>query len=179
MAPTENQPVSETFRFCPRCTAENPTIGSIPFRCDACGYSNFFGPVGAVAALVVDVENQLLFVRRAREPGKGKWGLPGGFVDQGESLETALAREIREETSLRMTQAAYLMSHPNNYEYRGIVIPTIDLFFVCQVAETSGVTLQRSELEHYEWVRPGETHLNSMAFHSNRVAVEKWLAESA
>jgi len=56
-------------------------------------------PQLAVSAAIFRDGNVLL-VRRARSPGKGVYSLPGGRVEFGESLHTALAREIEEETSL-------------------------------------------------------------------------------
>jgi ADP-ribose pyrophosphatase YjhB (NUDIX family) len=44
----------------------------------------------------------VLLVKRGREPLKGEWSLPGGAVEVGESLETAVAREVLEETELQV-----------------------------------------------------------------------------
>lgn len=172
------EPIENHFKHCPRCGCQQVAAGNVPFRCNQCDFADFFGPVAAVGGLVINAENELLLVRRARDPGKGKWGLPGGFVDREESIEEALAREILEETRLHVVRADYLMSRPNQYNYRGIVSPVIDLFYVCQVDADDSLQLAADELEAYEWTHPEARHLDNMAFHSNRLAIEHWLSLS-
>lgn len=174
----KTQLIESFFRFCPHCGTENADCGSVPFRCGECGFAHFFGPVAAVGALITNEQAELLLVRRARDPGKGKWGLPGGFVDRDESVEQGLAREVLEETNLRITQCDYLTSHPNHYDYRGIVAPVLDMFYLCQVKEPAEIQLEVEELEHHQWVRPTDAHLQNMAFESNRLAIEQWLSIS-
>ena len=53
----------------------------------------------AVGAVILDGDRVLL-IQRGHEPLRGEWSLPGGAVEIGETLEAAVAREVREETSL-------------------------------------------------------------------------------
>ena len=56
-------------------------------------------PVVGVGAVVVR-NGRALIIKRAQEPRKGEWSLPGGLLELGESLQDAARREIKEETSL-------------------------------------------------------------------------------
>jgi ADP-ribose pyrophosphatase YjhB (NUDIX family) len=58
--------------------------------------------VRCVGAVVHDAAGRLLLVRRANDPGRGQWSLPGGRVEPGESDASAVARELREETGLEV-----------------------------------------------------------------------------
>lgn len=53
----------------------------------------------------------VLLVKRKNEPFKGQWVLPGGFVDDGEGLETAAIRELQEETSLELDSLSQLRAY--------------------------------------------------------------------
>ena len=58
-------------------------------------------PELAVGAVVV-TDGCLLLVRRATDPGRGRWSVPGGRVERGESLERAVVREVEEETGVEV-----------------------------------------------------------------------------
>jgi ADP-ribose pyrophosphatase YjhB (NUDIX family) len=58
--------------------------------------------IRCVGAVVHDAAGRLLLVRRANDPGRGQWSLPGGHVEPGESDADAVARELREETGLEV-----------------------------------------------------------------------------
>ena len=67
--------------------------------CPGCGRVVYYDPKLA-AACVVERRGAILMVRRAVETGYGLWSMPGGYVDRGEVVEMAAAREVREETGL-------------------------------------------------------------------------------
>jgi len=56
----------------------------------------------AVGAVIFRDDGAVLVVRRAKPPAEGSWTLPGGRVEDGETLEHAVVREVREETSLEV-----------------------------------------------------------------------------
>lgn len=59
--------------------------------------------IRCVGALILNVHGGLLLVLRGSEPGRGKWSVPGGKIEAGESDAAAVRREVAEETGLRVT----------------------------------------------------------------------------
>lgn len=70
-------------------------------HCDRFIYQN---PVPTIDALLEDESGKILLGQRRNEPFRGKLNLPGGFVDLGETLEQAVAREVREELGMEPSE---------------------------------------------------------------------------
>jgi mutator protein MutT len=125
---------STLFHYCPCCGSDAFVVNNEKsMKCNHCGFVFYINASAAVAAFICNDKGELLVCRRAKEPAKGTLDLPGGFVDNHESAEEALRRELREELGAEVVDAKYLFSLPNTYIYSGLSIPTLDIFFECTV----------------------------------------------
>jgi ADP-ribose pyrophosphatase YjhB (NUDIX family) len=90
-------------KFCGYC-GNQYTVKEIQGRerlfCAACNLVWYENPIPAATALVLNSRNQLLLGKRGIDPQKGHWCLPGGFIEQQESMDQAALRELKEETGL-------------------------------------------------------------------------------
>jgi 8-oxo-dGTP diphosphatase len=93
-------PALEDVRFCPRCGAEADIRYPRSLTCQNCGYGAYYNPKPVACSIPADSEGRILLMRRATEPGRGRWTMPGGFVDLGESVEEAAVRECAEELAI-------------------------------------------------------------------------------
>lgn len=163
---------AELFRFCPRCGAARPADNHAqsPLRCGGCELVFYFNPTVAAAAFVFDPVGRVLLVRREKEPSAGKLGVPGGFIDFGESAEEGLRREVREEVGLELDRVRFLVSFPNVYAYREVTYPVVDLYFTAD-AVNPGAARPLDAVAGVEWRFPNEVPDDEVAFPSMRVAL--------
>lgn len=174
-APKKPQSIRKAWKYCPRCGVAAAKTGHHPFVCAECRFTHFFGPVSAVGAIATDPDGQVLLLVRANDPGRGMYGLPGGFADPGETAEEALQREVLEEVQLEVTSYHYLASFPNEYVYHGFILPVTDLFFVVEVRSFDTMKLADGEISAWHFCHPTKRELKRMAFESNRRALEFFL----
>jgi ADP-ribose pyrophosphatase YjhB (NUDIX family) len=123
--------------------------------------------------MILDRERRLLFIRRAKEPGKGLLAMPGGFVDAGETAEEALLREIREEVGLQLRDVTYFASYANLYPYDGVTYRTLDLFFMCEADDPSRARALDG-VSGVEWLDPERVAEQHIAFESMRSAIRDY-----
>jgi ADP-ribose pyrophosphatase YjhB (NUDIX family) len=102
--------------------------------------------VACVGAIIRDDSGRVLLVRRANEPGRGLWSLPGGRVEPGETEKAAVAREVLEETGLVVSVEALAGR---------VTIGRYDIAdYACTV--TGGTLAAATDADDVAWTVPGE-----------------------
>ena len=160
-----------SFHYCPRCG--QPGLQPVENKavvCPSCGFHYFHNPAAVVVG-IIEQEGSLLLIKRGRDPQKGLFNFPGGFVDYAESLEEALAREIHEELNLTVTAQRYLTSDWETYLYREVIYSTTVAFFVAQVQDISLVKAG-DDAVGYSFVSIDDIDPAQLAFKTSRKAFQ-------
>lgn len=167
----ENTPIS----YCPACGERHFQRDSPKsHRCSVCRFTLYRNASAAVAAILVRGSEVLLTVR-AHAPAEGKLDLPGGFVDNDETAEQALEREVREELGVELQAYEYFGSFPNVYSYEGLDYHVLDLFYVVDMEKHD---LERmalgDEIAGCRWVDIASMSFEELAFPSTRKALQRY-----
>lgn len=169
----------EKFKFCPVCGSQHFVENNEKSkRCENCDFVYFMNPSAANVAFILNERGELLVEKRRNEPGKGTLDLPGGFTDANETGEEAIIREVKEETNLQVDRAEYVFSLPNKYRYSGLDIPTLDMFFRCEVSDTS--TLKAGDdADAALWLPLNEIHTEQFGLRSIRQGLRIFLERAS
>ena len=138
-------------RFCANCGAQTKTAKGVWQRnCDSCG-AQHFPRTDPVTIMLVENEGRLLLGRQPRFPPRSFSAL-AGFVEPGETIEEAVAREVHEEAGLRVRDVEYIATQPWPFPSQ--------LMIGCysQTDETE-ITLDVEELEEARWFAREEVEL--------------------
>lgn len=168
----------ETIKFCVRCghgMELKEESGRIRPVCPRCGWVHYFAPqVAAVAIVTRADDDKFLLVQRGEDPGKGLWGLPGGFVEMGETVMDALGREILEETGyfIEIGKLVGVRSFFNDSKkIAGVAV-------VYETRVTGGELAIASDSTDAEWVTYAEALGFPLAFEAHREALAMFFGDA-
>lgn len=133
-----------THRYCPRCGAPTePVQAGWLRRCTRDGSEHYPRTDPAVIMSVVDADDRLLMARGSGW-GEGRFSVLAGFVEPGESLAAAVAREVREEVGIEVDAITYLGDQPWPF-------PTSLMLGFTARARSTELHLQESEIVEARW----------------------------
>jgi NAD+ diphosphatase len=135
-------------RFCANCGAPTRlSKGGWQRDCGNCG-AQHFPRTDPVAIMLIEHEDRLLLGRQPRFPPR-MYSALAGFVEPGETIEEAVAREAYEEVGLKVGDVRYLASQPWPF-------PSQLMIGCTSVAETTEIEIDRTELDDARWFTRAE-----------------------
>lgn len=162
-------------RFCTVCGSPltfrpwDEGDGTMQLCCSSqsCRHVHFLDPKLA-AGIIPTVDGKAVIVQRAHNPGKGLWTFPGGFVNRGEVVSLAAAREAFEETGVEVAVGPLLgvYSFPEN--------PIVLIVYTGEVVK--GTPRAMDECIDVRLIGPEEIPFDDLAFETTRTAFRDWHA---
>lgn len=114
------------FQYCPKCGRRlERAINQRIVDCKNCGFHYYLNAAPTAAAILLNISDEILLVERKYPPRKGFWDLPGGFVDDDESMEESVKRELKEELGIKIGQLTYFKSIFDKYLFKGVTYNTV------------------------------------------------------
>jgi ADP-ribose pyrophosphatase YjhB (NUDIX family) len=167
------QKLFDLYKFCPSCKAELDTKNLMK-ACRECKKEYFFNPKPTSTCILKNEKGEYLLVKRSFEPFKDWWDIPGGFVDDNESLEQATIREVKEETGLDIKQLKYLGSRSNDYEHKGIVRSVVGAVFFAEF-DSADPIIAGDDAYEFELFTAQEVPIEEIAFDVQREFFRNYL----
>jgi ADP-ribose pyrophosphatase YjhB (NUDIX family) len=161
-------------RFCCECGA--PLPAPPPVTCPACDASHWLDARPCAGALV-SRDGKLLLVRRAHDPWRGAWDVPGGFCGPREHPRETAARKVREQTALAVEPGAILGIWIDSYASAGADEKvTLGVYFLAKAPAAGEARRDPNEVAEIGWFAADELP-QPLAFpgHLNAV-LEAWRA---
>jgi NADH pyrophosphatase NudC (nudix superfamily) len=126
---------TKAYKYCPKCAGMLEHKGENWLKCARCSYNFFVNAAPGIGVFIFDKQKRVLLAKRKVDPKKGTWETPGGFMHPGEVPEEAIRREIQEELGVKVAVDKYVGSMPGTYDYGGVILPFIGLYFTATITE--------------------------------------------
>jgi mutator protein MutT len=160
------------FSFCPKCGGKLRQVKTSRPVCSRCHFIFYQNSVPAFGAILIK-GNKILLAKRKIAPQAGKWDLPGGFIENGETPERALKRELEEELGIKVQKYKLVDLEVGDYVFQGIKFKTLNLFYL--VTKYSGQIQVHDDVASVTWfAKRSLPQIKNWAFRWIPKVIRRW-----
>lgn len=152
----------QAFKYCLRCGSK-VTSSQGKLSCRNCGLDFYLNPKACTGIILKNEAGEILLVKRAIDPRKGFWDVPGGFVDQGETFEECTIREAKEELGAEITDLKYIDSMIDTYLFQDIEYETLGVMFEATLNNIDDLE-PADDVASYEFFKPDALPFEDFSF---------------
>ncbi len=165
----KNNPREKEYKYCPSCTTKlvrKAIDRKKLLSCPKCGFI-FWNNPKPVVSVILKKDGEILLIKRAKEPLKNFWCLPGGYIDYSEKPEVALIREVKEETSLNVKIDKLVGVYQIDNDPRGI---NLDIIYFGLIID--GVLKLNKESSEFRYF--AKDTLPKLIAYKHREVIQDW-----
>lgn len=165
--------LNDLISHCPRCGKPIQLKEDRLIDCSSCSFTLYLAPSACNGAILTNETGEILLVKRAVEPKKGFWDLPGGFMNFDENIEESVLREIKEELDTVPQEIKYFKSYSDIYAFKDVTYHTLGLVFVGRIDPKH---LQpHDDVSSFAFFNPEDLPFETLAFASVKQALKDYL----
>jgi ADP-ribose pyrophosphatase YjhB (NUDIX family) len=162
--------------YCLVCGARLPAPP--PSECNTCGTQAWADAKPCACAVISNKEGEILLIKRAAQPWKGHWDIPGGFCNPGEHPIVTAEREAFEETGLRVRVTRFIgiwLTPYNDPKIDQQSKETMNIFYEAHLVDSEVTNRDPDEVEELRWFSAKDVPADIAFPEAQRPALDVWI----
>lgn len=169
--------LKDVYKFCYKCGNSLNTTDYGSLKCTNCGNEIFIDPTIGAMGIIENEKGEILMIQRGKDPFKGTWDVPAGFIDiKDQNAEETVAREAKEEVGVDIEKIRYLASYMHTYEYNEVEKPHMSLVFTAKL-KSGEIKIDPVEIADAKFIAKSEIPFEDIGFPHVKLALEKYIKE--
>ena len=151
--------------YCYICRSKLDKKADRMWHCEHCDQTFYENPRPCADLAIFNNKGEVLLSKRAFEPSKGKYDMPGGFIEYDETAEEAALREAEEELSIKresLSTPKYVLSYNAEYPWGKETYKLLVLLLVAKVKGSELKIIPQDDVSATEWVKPDDIDVSKL-----------------
>ncbi|MDA2922538.1 NUDIX domain-containing protein [Patescibacteria group bacterium AH-259-L07] len=160
------------YTFCPKCAGKFQEIkdNASHLQCIQCNFVFYQDSKPTASVILENDKGEVLLTRRAGEPFKGYWDLPGGFCELDEHPELTAKREMKEELGVDIELTGFIGIYTDHYPDQGDVEYTLNIIYTGKIIQ--GELRPDDDVDACQWFSLNQLPAN-IAFKNGQQALQE------